>query len=81
MVASSGTYSTHTHFGPFPVRSDGAQITEVNQHPHDPDPAIIGQGLKAATELRVARPESDGTVAVDGYILARQNRLGGFYSA
>ena len=56
MVASTRTYSTHTHFGPFLVKSDGKRVTEVGQHPQDPDPAIIGQGLKAATELRVARP-------------------------
>jgi biotin/methionine sulfoxide reductase len=48
--------STVTHWGPFLVRSDGERITAVEDHPLDPDPSPIGQGLKAATELRVAKP-------------------------
>ena len=47
---------TVTHWGPFVVHSDGEVITRVDPHPIDPDPSPIGQGLKAATECRVARP-------------------------
>ncbi len=53
---TAGTTSTVTHWGPFLIKSDGERITEVNDHPSDPDPSPIGQGLKAATELRVAKP-------------------------
>lgn len=50
------TTSTVTHWGPFLIEAEGMRITAVKDHPSDPDPSPIGQGLKAATELRVERP-------------------------
>jgi biotin/methionine sulfoxide reductase len=50
------TTSTVTHWGPFLIESDGQSITAVNDHPSDPDPSPIGQGLRAATELRIIKP-------------------------
>ncbi len=52
----TNTTSTVTHWGPFLVESDGTTITSVDGHPTDPDPSPIGQNLKAATELRIAKP-------------------------
>ena len=52
----TNTTSTVTHWGPFLVESDGRTITSVDGHPTDPDPSLIGQNLKAATELRIAKP-------------------------
>jgi biotin/methionine sulfoxide reductase len=45
-----------THWGPFLVESDGSTVSQVLDHPTDPDPSPVGQGLKAATQSRVARP-------------------------
>ncbi len=45
-----------THWGPFLIESDGSDITEVLDHPTDPDPSPIGQGLKAATRSRITKP-------------------------
>ncbi len=47
---------TLTHWGPFVLTSDGERITDVAQHPADPERSAIGDGLKAATECRVAKP-------------------------
>ena len=52
----TSTTSTVTHWGPFLVESDGRTVTAVSGHPADPDPSPIGQALRSATELRVARP-------------------------
>ncbi|MGI9598926.1 MAG: molybdopterin-dependent oxidoreductase [Acidimicrobiales bacterium] len=50
------TTSIVTHWGAFLVESDGKRVTTVRGHPSDPEPSPIGQSLKAATELRVAKP-------------------------
>ncbi|MCP5026233.1 MAG: hypothetical protein GY929_08090, partial [Actinomycetia bacterium] len=47
---------TVTHWGPYLIESDGRRVTAVHPHPLDPDPSPIGEGLKAVTECRVARP-------------------------
>ena len=47
-----------THWGPFVVEADDTRqrVAAVHDHPADPDPSPIGQGLRSATDCRVARP-------------------------
>ncbi|MEM8925313.1 MAG: molybdopterin-dependent oxidoreductase [Actinomycetota bacterium] len=47
---------TATHWGPFLIESDGRRVTAVHDHPIDPNPSPIGQGLLAFDRCRVARP-------------------------
>jgi len=50
--------TTHilTHWGPHLIEADGDEVIGVHDHPTDPDPSSIGQGLLAATKSRVAKP-------------------------
>lgn len=50
--------TTHilTHWGPHLIEADGTDVLGVHDHPTDPDPSTIGQGLTATTKSRVARP-------------------------
>lgn len=50
--------TTHilTHWGPHLIEADADDIVGVHDHPTDPDPSALGQGLLAAKRNRVARP-------------------------
>lgn len=55
-MTNGKTTATLTHWGPFLIEADGKTVNKVLDHPSDPDSSVIGQGLKSATECRVARP-------------------------
>lgn len=55
-VTGSTTTATLTHWGPFLVESTDGDIDAIVDHPADPDPSAIGQGLLASKECRVAKP-------------------------
>lgn len=61
------TTSTLTHWGPFLIEADGDEVTGVHGHPADPSPSKLGQGLKAVTECRIAKPSVRRSWLEGGY--------------
>lgn len=61
------TSNTLTHWGPFLVESDGNEVTEVRGHPTDPSPSTLGQGMKAVTQCRIAKPAVRQSWLAGGY--------------
>ena len=67
--------SLGTHFGPYRIESDGAEVIAVHGHELDPHPSGIGQAYVHRSALRVLRPSIRQSWLQDGP-KARRGRRG-----